>query len=69
MAGNGITLTYIKHIIKVIRFLQYRWVLLKGTAEKSIRQEGGLLNFSVPLIKVGLPLMKNVLTHYHIKYT
>ena len=43
-----------KDIIKVIRSLQNRRTLLKGTTEKSIRQERGLLiNFLGPLMKVG----------------
>ena len=39
-----------------------REILLKGTPQKIISQEGGLPNFLVPLMKVALPLMKNVLT-------
>ena len=36
---------------------------MKGTTEKTISKEEGLLsNFLGPLIKVGLPLKKNVLT-------
>ena len=34
---------------------------MKGTAGKIISQKGRLLNFIVQLVKVGLPLMKNVL--------
>ena len=34
---------------------------MKGTAGKIISQKGGLLNFIAQLMKVGLPLMKNVL--------
>ena len=51
-----------KDIIKVIRSLENRWILPKGTTEKVIRQEGGLLSDLLsPLMKVGSPLMKNVL--------
>ena len=34
---------------------------MKGTAGKIISQKGRLFNFIVQLVKVGLPLMKNVL--------
>ena len=61
--GLGVTLTSteIKDIIKVMRSLENIGILLKGTIGKAISQEGGLLNFLSPLIKVDLPLMKNVL--------
>ena len=43
--------------------MENRAILLKGTTEKTNSQEEGLLsNFLGPLMKVGLPLMKNVLT-------
>ena len=35
---------------------------MKGTSRKSNSQKEALLNFLGPLMKVGLPLMKNVLT-------
>ena len=35
---------------------------MKGATGKIISEGGGLLNFRCPLMKVGLPLMKNVLT-------
>ena len=47
--------------IKVIRFLENRGILLKGNTGKINSQEGGLLDFLAPLIRAGLPLMKNVL--------
>ena len=50
-----------KNIIKVIRSLENRGILLKATTRKIISQEGGLLNFIGPLMKVGLPLPKHVL--------
>ena len=65
MAGNGITLTNneIKDIIRVKRSLENKRILLNGTALKIISQEGGLLNnFLGLLMKVGLWIMKNVLT-------
>ena len=45
--GSGITLTNneIKNIIKVIKSLEHRGFLLKGTTRKSISQEGGFFNF------------------------
>ena len=35
---------------------------MKGATGKIINQEGGMLNFFGQLMKVGLPLMKNLLT-------
>ena len=63
-SGTGITLTNndIKDIIKVIKSLENRGMLIKGTTTKITSQEGRFLNFLKPLIRVGLPLMKNVLT-------
>ena len=53
----------IKDVIKVMRPLENREILLKWTTEKLISQKGGLLsNYLGPLMKVGLKLMKNVLT-------
>ena len=52
----------IKDIIKVIRSLENREILLKGTADKIISQKEGLLNILALLTRVGLPLMKIVLT-------
>ena len=59
--GSRITLTNneIKDIIKVSRSLG---TLLKGTTGKITSQKGGLLNFLNPVMRIGLPLMKNVLT-------
>ena len=52
-----------KNIIKVIEHLQNKGILLKGTTEKSISQGRKFLNnVLAPLMRVGLPLMKNVLT-------
>ena len=51
-----------KDIIKVIVFLENRGLLLKGISRKVTGQEGELLYFLSPLIKVGLPLITNVLT-------
>ena len=48
--------------MKVIKSLENRGILLKGTTRKIISQEGGFLNFLRPLMTAGLPLMKNVLT-------
>ena len=62
--GSRITLTdnELKDITKVIRSLENRGILWKGTAGKCISQDGGLLNFLGLLMKVDLSLMKNVLT-------
>ena len=62
--GLEMTLTNndIKDIINVIRSLGNRGVLLIETTRKVISQERRLFNFLVPLMKAGLPLMKNVFT-------
>ena len=56
--GSGLTLTNngMEYSIKVIRTLQNRTILLKRAKEKVMNQKGGFLG---PLIRVGLPLMKN----------
>ena len=45
--GSGITLTNnkVEGIIKVIKSLENRRILLKGTTRKTTSQEGGFLNF------------------------
>ena len=48
--------------MKVIKSLENREILLKGTARKIISQEERFLNFVGPLLKTGLPLVKTVLT-------
>ena len=60
----GITLTNnkIKGMMKVIKSLENRGNLLKGTTRKITTQEGGFLNFLRPLMTAGLSLMKSVLT-------
>ena len=62
--GTGITLTNneIKDVMKVIKSLENRGILLKGTTTKITSQEGGFNNFISPLMTAGLPLMKSVLT-------
>ena len=47
--------------MKVIKSLENRGGLLKGTTEKDAIQERGFLNFLKPLMTAGLPLMKNIL--------
>ena len=61
-SGLAITNNEIKDIIKVIRSLENKTILLKGTTKKITGHEGGFLNFLKPLITTGLPLMKNVHT-------
>ena len=64
MEGSGITLTKneIKDIIKVIRSLENRGILLKEIIKKVINQKGGFLgHVPGPLMRVGLPLRKNIL--------
>ena len=60
LTGSGIALTNneIKDIINVIRSLENRGILLKGTTKKITSQEGEFLNFLMSLITAGLPLMK-----------
>ena len=62
--GSKITPTNneIRDIMKVIKSLENRGILLKGTTRKITSQEGGFLNFLRPLMTAGLPLMKSVLT-------
>ena len=48
--------------MKVIKILENRLILLKGTTRKITIQERGFLNFLRPLMTTGLPLMKNLLT-------
>ena len=64
--GSGIAVTNneIGDINEVIKSLENRGVLIKGTTRNIFSQEGGFLNFPKPLMTVGLPLMKNVLTLY-----
>ena len=52
----------IEDIMKVIKSLENRGVLLKGTTKKISSQEKGFLNFLRPLMTAGLPSMKNVFT-------
>ena len=53
--GSGITVTNseITDIMKVIKYLENRGVLLKGTATEITIQEGGFLNFVRPLMAAG----------------
>ena len=57
ITGSGITLTNneMKANIKVIKSLEKRGILLKGTTTKITSQEGGFLNFLRPLMTAGLP--------------
>ena len=48
--------------MKVIKSLEKRGILLKGTTKKIGGQERGFLNFLRSLMAAGLPLIKNVLT-------
>ena len=54
-----LTSNEIKDIIKLITSLEKSEILLKKPTEKVINQKVGFLG---PLMKVGLPLMKNVWT-------
>ena len=48
--------------MKVIKPLENRGILLKGTTRKIDIQEGGYSNFLRPLATAGFPLMKKVFT-------
>ena len=48
--------------IKVIKFLENRGILLKGTTRKITGLEGGFLNFVRSLMTAGFTLMKSLLT-------
>ena len=58
--GSGLPIVNneLKDIIKAIKSLENRQHLLEGSTEKDINQTGGFLG---PLMRVALPLMKNVL--------
>ena len=43
--------------MKVIKSLENKGILLKGTITKITSQEGGYLNFLSSLVTAGLPLM------------
>ena len=60
--GSGITNNEIKYIMKVIKSLENKGILLKGTTRKITSQEGLLLNFPKPLRTIGFPLIKSKLT-------
>ena len=51
LSGSGITLLSdeIKDIVEVIRYLENRGILLKGTTKKMTSQDGELLNILRPL--------------------
>ena len=66
ITGLGITLTNngLKDIVKVIKSLENRGILLKGTTGKITSPEEEFYNFLQPLITAGLPIMKCVLTPF-----
>ena len=61
--GSGITLTNneIKDIMKVIKSLENRGSLIKGTTRKFTSREGRFFNFLRLLMAGDLPLMKSAL--------
>ena len=52
----------IKNITIVIRSLENGWNLSKGTTENVSEERGYLGNVLVPLMRIGVPVIKNVLT-------
>ena len=65
-SGSGITLTNneIKDIMKVIKSLENRATLLKGTTKKHTSQTVKFINIFRPLMTASLQLMKNLLTPF-----
>ena len=63
ITGSGVTLTSNEKedIIKVIKSLENRGILLKGTTKKITSQEGEFVIFLGPLMTAGLQLIKSVL--------
>ena len=63
LEGSGKTLTNneTKDIVKVVRLLENKKNLLKGTTRKISSQDGGFLSFFRLIMSAGLPLMKSVL--------
>ena len=64
ITGSPITLTNneIKDFIEVINSLENRGILFNRISRKITSQEGGFLNFLIPLMTAGLLLMKSVVT-------
>ena len=46
----------------MLRYLENRGILLKGTTKNITSQEADFLNFLKPLMRSGILLMRNVLT-------
>ena len=62
VSGIKLAKSKIKDVIKVIRSLENKGILFKGTTRKINSQERRLIRFLGPLMKAGLLLMKNVFT-------
>ena len=58
-----LTNSEIKDSMKIIKSVENRQILQKGTTRKITTQKGGFLNFLRPLMTVGLSLMKIVPHH------
>ena len=58
-----LTNSEIKDSMKIIKSVENRQILQKGTTRKITTQKGGFLNFLRPLMTVGLSLMKSALHH------
>ena len=61
VTSPAITLTNneIKNIKKIIKSVENKVILLKGTATKITTQKAGYLNFFRPLTTTNVPLMKS----------
>ena len=64
VTSPAITLTNneIKNIKKIIKSVENKVILLKGTATKITTQKAGYLNFFRPLTTANVPLMKSLIT-------
>ena len=60
-SGKTLTNNEIKDIMKVIKSLENRRILLKGTTAKITTLEGRFFHFLRPFMTAGLPVMKSVL--------
>ena len=59
---NNFSKQWKNDITKVIKSLENRGILIKGTTKEFTSQEKSFLNFLRPLMTAGFPLMKIVLT-------
>ena len=68
VSGIALTNNEIKDTLKIIKSLENRRILVKGTTTKITGQEGGFLDFFRLLMTAGLLLMKSVLTPLKVSH-